>query len=402
MSRFFNFSHISAGFIAMLVGYTSSAAIVIQAATASGATSPEQLGSWLWALGVGMGITCIGLSWYFRVPIVTAWSTGGAALLVTALSEVNINEAVGAFIFSSALITLCGVTGCFSWIIKHVPKHLAAAMLSGILLHFGLELFVALKTQMSLVFCMLIVYFITKQLLPKYKILIAFIAGLAFCLFNGMVSVGNFSISLASPQFIKPSFSLDTIVGVGIPLFVVTMASQNIPGIALLRAQGYNTSASPIISWTGITGVLLAPFGGYAFNIAVLTAAICMNSDVAEHKDKRYPAAMWAGVFYFILGLFGSTVASTFAALPKEFIAAIAGVALLGIISLSMTDALEDGNDREISIITFLITASGITIFGIGSAFWGLLIGVVLVRVATYRLIIIKPNLPSPGREAAG
>jgi benzoate membrane transport protein len=390
MNTPFKFSYISAGFIATLVGYTSSAAIVIQAAMVAGATSSLLLGSWLWALGVGMGLSCICLSCYFRAPIVIAWSTGGAAFLVAALSGVSLNDAIGAFIFSSALITLCGITGCFNWIMQHVPKHLAAAMLSGILLRFGLDLFLALKTQMALVFLMLLVYFIAREFLTKYKVLFAFLAGLVFCILNGLVSSQALVVSLTGPQFIQPHFSIDTLVGVGIPLFVITMASQNIPGISLLRANNYNMSASPLISWTGVVGLLFAPFGGFSFSIAVLTSSICMHQDVDKNPHRRYFAAIWTGVFYILLGIFGITVANIFTILPTEFIAAIAGIALLGVIANSMADALTEINDREIVIITFLISASGISIVGIGSAFWGLLLGVVVTKISTLKVNSIK------------
>jgi benzoate membrane transport protein len=384
MRRLFSLSHIAAGFIAILVGYTSSAAIVFQAATAAGG-GPEHISSWLWALGIGMFATSVGLSMYFRAPVLTAWSTPGAALLATSLGGVPMSEAIGAFLFSSALIVICGVFGLFEAIMRHVPKALAAALLAGVLTRFGLELFVSLRTQWPLVLLMLAVYVGGRRFLPRYAVPLAFLAGLLAAAFGGLIRSEAIDLQLTVPLWTTPSFSVATLIGVGLPLFIVTMASQNVPGLAVLRANGYTTPASPIITVTGITGLLLAPFGGFAFNLAAITAAICMSPDADPDPRQRYRAAVWAGCFYLLTGLLGATVASLFAALPPELIAAIAGLALLGTIGNGLVGALAEEREREAALITFLCTASGVSLFGIGSAFWGLLLGIVVLKVLPAR-----------------
>ena len=379
MRRFFGLSHISAGFIAVLVGYTSSAAIVFRAASAAGA-GPAHVSSWLLALGLGMGVTCIGLSLRFRSPILTAWSTPGAALLATSLVGLPMGEAVGAFLFASALIALCGVTGWVEALMRHIPKALAAGMLAGVLLRFGIDAFTALGRQSALVGLMLAVYLAGRRLRSRYTVPLTFLTGLAWSGANGLIRVDAVDLALAAPVFTAPTFSLSTAIGVGLPLFIVTMSSQNVPGLAVLRANGYRTPASPLIAWTGLAGLVLAPFGGYQFNLAAITAAICMSPEADPDPQRRYLAAVWAGIFYVITGLLGATVASLFTALPGELVAAIAGIALFGTIGGSLAGALAEEKEREAALVTFLVTASGLTLFGIGGAFWGLVLGLAVRR----------------------
>lgn len=380
MTRFFNPSHLSAGFIAVLVGYTSSAVIVFQAASAAGA-GPAEISSWLWALGLGMAATSIGLSLYYRAPVLTAWSTPGAALLVTALAGVPISEAIGTFLFSSLLITLCGVFGWFDVIMRRVPRALAGAMLAGVLLRFGMELFTSLETQPVLVATMLLAYLVIRRFIPRYVIALTLLVGLLLAGLQGSIHFEAVSLQFAQPIFTAPSFSLASLIGIGLPLFIVTMASQNIPGIAVLRANGYQTPASPVIAATGITGLVLAPFGGFAFNLAAITAAICMSPDADPRPERRYMAAVWAGLFYLLTGILGATVAALFAAFPHELVAAIAGLALIGTIANSLAGALQIEHERDAALITFLVTASGMSLFGVGSAFWGLVIGISAAQI---------------------
>ncbi|MFC5302593.1 benzoate/H(+) symporter BenE family transporter [Azospira restricta] len=369
-----HFPHLATGFIAVLVGYTSSAAIVFQAAHAAGAT-PAQLASWLWALGLGMGVTCIALSLRYRTPILTAWSTPGAALLATGLVGVPMAEAVGAFLFASASMVLLGVSGGFERIMRHVPPSLAAAMLAGVLLRFGLGAFAALGEAPLLVGAMAVVFFAGRRWWPRYAVPLAFLVGLAVAAGGGTIATSEIRWQLAAPEFVMPRFSLATLVGVGVPLFVVTLASQNVPGLAVLRANGYATPASPLLGWTGAAGVALAPFGGFSFNLAAITAAICMSRDADPDPAKRYLASVWAGGFYLLTGIGGATVASLLAAFPQALVVAIAGLALLATIGGSLATALADEGGRDAALVTFLVTASGLTLFGVGSAFWGLLFG---------------------------
>jgi benzoate membrane transport protein len=362
------------------VGYTSSAVIVMQAATSAGA-SVEQLGSWMWALGIGMGVTCIGLSLAYRVPVLTAWSTPGAALLVTSLAGSSMSEAIGIFLFVSLLITLVGLLGLTEPLLRRIPKTLAAAMLAGVLLRFGIDVFHALKVQWMLVGLMLTVWVLGRVLRPNLAVPWCLLTGLVYCLITGQIAGDQITLQWASPVWMTPAFSPASLIGVGLPLFLVTMASQNIPGLAVLRANGYQTPASPLMTATGVTGLVLAPFGGFTFNLAAITAAICMSPEADPDPQRRYRAAVWAGVFYLITGILGLTVASVFAAFPAALIAALAGIALIPTVGAGLVSALEEPADREAALITFLCTASGLTLWGVSSAFWGLVLGLLTLAL---------------------
>jgi benzoate membrane transport protein len=383
--RDLSLSAVTAGFVTVLVGFTSSAVLVFQAARAAGAT-PAGVGSWIFALGLGMGVTCIGLSLRYRTPVVTAWSTPGAALLITAVAGLPMAESVGAFLVSAALMTLAGFTGVFERFMSRVPISLASAMLAGVLLRFGLDVFVAMKTQLALVLLMFGTYLATRRLFPRYAVIAALAVGIAAAAAQGLLRLGEVDLALARPVFTAPRFSLRALVGVALPLFVVTMASQNIPGIAVLRASGYGTPVSPLVGWTGAATLALAPFGGYALNLAAITAAICTGREAHEDAGKRYVAAVAAGVFYLVVGLFGATVAALFAAFPRELVLAIAGLALFGTIGGGLANALRDDAEREPALVTFLVTASGLSLHGVGSAFWGLVAGGVAL------LVLRKPH----------
>ena len=364
----------AAGFVAVLIGFTSSAAIIFQAAAAAGAT-PAQISSWIFALGLGMGVTCIGLSLYYRTPVVTAWSTPGAALLITGLAGLSMPQAIGVFMFSAALVTICGLTGLFARAMNRIPISIAAAMLAGILVRFGMDVFVALKLEFALVLLMFAVYLIAKRLLPRYAIIIVLALGTVFAGIQGLLKFETFHVSLATPVFVMPEFAWTSLLGVGIPLFVVTMASQNAPGVAIMRASGYNTPVSPLMTWTGLTTLVLAPFGCFSICLAAITAAICMGKEAHEDASRRYVVSVAAGVFYLVAGIFGATVVALFSAFPKALIMAIAGLALFGTIANGLTVAMSNEKQRESALITFLVTASGVSLFGIGAAFWGLVAG---------------------------
>ena len=370
----FSFANLTAGFVAVMVGFTSSVVIIFQAAAAVGANSAE-VGSWLLALGLGMGITSIGLSLFYRMPILIAWSTPGAALLVTSLAGVSMPEAIGAFIFSALLILIAGLTGWFEKLMTYIPRSLTSAMLAGILLQFGMNLFVAMQQQFVLVTVMLIGYLFGRQLFPRYVIILSLTLGIAVAVYEGLFDLTHCHFALSIPQWVFPVFSWPVLVSIGIPLFVVTMTSQNIPGVAVLRTAGYNPPISPLISWTGLTTLVLAPFGGYAFNLAAITAAICMGEEADVNPAKRYRATVWAGIFYVVTGILGASVVALFAAFPKALVLAIAGLALLNTIGSSLKLAIEDEAHREPALITFLVSASGMSLLGIGSAFWGLVAG---------------------------
>ncbi len=374
-------SHVTAGFVAVLVGYTSSAAIIFQAAAAAGA-SPIQIGGWLSALGLAMGVTSIGLSLRYRQPILTAWSTPGAALLAVSLPDLPLSEAIGIFVFCAVLILICGITGWFARLMQVIPQSIAAAMLAGVLLRFGLDAFGSLNGDFVLVSSMFLTYLAAKRWLPRYAIVLVLLAGLGVAGLLGEIDTRKAQLIVSVPHWIWPTFSLSSLIGVGIPLFVVTMASQNAPGVATLRAAGYDAPISPLMIWTGLATLVLAPFGAFSVCLAAITAAICMGPDVDPDADRRYPAAICAGGFYLLAGLFGGSIGTLFDALPQALVLAIAGLALLSTIGGSLHRALLEPHHREPALITFLITGSGVTLFGVGAAFWGLVAGMLALLVA--------------------
>lgn len=372
--RDLSLSAVVAGFVTVLVGFTSTAVIVFQAAHVLGADSAE-IASWMWALGMGMGLTCIGLSLRYRMPIVTAWSTPGAAMMITGAAGISLPEAIGAFAVSGLLIAIVGFSGWFERAMNRIPVSIASGMLAGVLLRFGLDLFVVMKVQLVMVLAMFAAYLVLRRLAPRYAVICAFALGIAIAAAQGLMHMEGVRLELATPVWVTPSFSISALIGVALPLFVVTMASQNAPGVAVIRASGYPVPISTAIGWTGVANVVFAPFGAFAINLAAITAAICMGREAHEDVARRYMASVSAGFFYILIGLFGATVSALFAAFPHELVAAIAGLALIGTIGNGLAAAVTSERDREPALITFLVAASGTTFLGIGSAFWGLVAG---------------------------
>jgi benzoate membrane transport protein len=376
-------SAVVAGFIAMLTGYTSSLVLMFQAGQAAGLTN-GQISSWIWALSIGMAVCCIGLSLRYRAPIMIAWSTPGAALLITSLPGVPYSEAIGAYILASGLIVLIGLTGTFDRIMRRIPGSLAAALLAGVLFKIGLEICVAAEQQPVLVVAMLLAYLLGKRLLPRYAVLAALIVGSVLAGVFGLLNFEHFELQLATPEWTTPSFSLAAAISIGIPLFIVAMASQNLPGMTVLRANGYDVPASPLLTTTGLTSMLLAPFGSHGIHMAAISAAICAGPEAHEDPKKRYTAAIWCGMFYGIAGIFGATLAALFTALPKALILSIAALALFASIIGGLTQAMSEPKEREAALITFLVTASGMTLFSVGSAFWGIVAGLLTLAILNW------------------
>ena len=383
VGHFFVPAHISAGFIAPLVGYTSSAAIIFQAANSTGAND-AMITSWFWALGLGMGLSTIGLSLFFKQPILTAWSTPGAAILVTSLAGIPMAEAIGAFLLCSVLLTLVGLSGWFDRLIAFMPQSIAAAMLAGVLLPFAMHMIMSLESQLVLVFTMIMTFFISRVFWPKLAIMVTFLMGIMIAGVQNLIVWQSLSLQISSPIWTAPEWSLSAAIGVAIPLFIVTMASQNLPGIVVLRSHGYDAPAAPLITWTGITGLLMAPFGGFAFNLSPIMAAICMGKDVDADPQQRYRSAVWAGLFIVATGIFADSLTGLFNSLPQALVVSIAGLALLGTISSSLSAALVQESERIPAMITLITTASGVALWGIGSAFWGLVLGVLALLIQHY------------------
>ena len=375
----FNLSHITAGFTTVLVGYTSSVVIVIQAATAAGATA-EQIQSWLLALGVGIGLICMLFSWWYKKPMVFAWSTPGAAMLVTVASQYDLPIVIGAFVMTGALIVLTGLITPLSHALARIPAYLGTAMLGAILLPFCLKAFQPLASQPISFLCMFIGYLLAKRLVPKYSMLILLIIAVVVTLVGGGWTSSGIDFSLAQPSWMAPSFDWLAIVNLSLPLYVLTMLSQNLPGVAMLKSHGYEAPVKPVLIGTGLLNMAFAPLGGFSVNLAAISAAICMNEHVDTDSKQRYRAAIWAGVFYVIAGLWATAVVALFLALPKDVSNMLAGFALLGTLLMCLNISFREGGFQEAALMTFLITLSGVTFLGIGSTLWGLLTGLVLVR----------------------
>ena len=366
----------TAGFVAVLVGFTSSVAIVFQAAQAFGAT-PEQLTSWMWALGLGMGLCTAVPSLILRQPVMVAWSTPGAAVLATAglAGGFSMAEAVGALMVCAALIILFGATGWFERLMNRIPMAIASALLAGVLARFGLQAFGAAQSDWPLVVLMLLAYLAGRRWLARYAVPLTLLVAVVWVALQGRLQTEALVLEWARPVFTAPVFSLQALVSLALPLFIVTMASQNLPGVAAIRAAGYAMPISRIITLTGVTTLLLAPFGAFALNLSAITAAICMGEEAHPDPKKRYSAAVVCGALYVAIGLVGAAVTGVLLAFPKELVLAIAGLALLGSIGGGLHAALKDDAHREAALITFLVTLSGVVLAGIGSAFWGVAAG---------------------------
>jgi len=372
---FFSLPNMTAGFVGTLVGFTSSVALVFQAATTAGA-NPAEISSWVFALGMSLAITCISLSFYYKMPILAGWSTPGAALLVTGLSGLNLSEATGAFIISAIFTIIAGATGLFQKIVEHIPKSIISAMLAGILLHFGANVFTSMQTQPSLILALLFTYVTGKKFFPRYCILTILMVGIFIAKIQGLLHLNNFHFEISTPIFTQPTFSLKILFGAAIPLFIVTMTSQNVPGIAILNAAGYKPPISPTITFIGCINLIFASFGCYSISLAAITAAICSGKEADNDPSLRYKATIFAGLCWLTIGILGATVVAIFFAFPKELILSVAGMALFTTIGSSLKTSLDDEAQKEPAIITLLVCTSGMELLGVGSAFWGLFAGI--------------------------
>ena len=365
-----------AGLISVIVNYGGTFILVFQAARVAG-LSPELTASWVWSISIGVGVTGIVLSWRTRAPVITAWSTPAAAFLVTALATTPYAEAVGAYMLSAAAFVLLGLSGWFERVIRWIPPGIAAGLLAGILLQFGMGAFGGLNVDPVLAGLLIAAYLLLKRFSARYAVVGILVLGLAFLLLQGQVDLSGLRLELAAPVFTRPAFSLNALLSVALPLFLITLTGQYMPGMLVLRNDGYQTSANPIVTLTGLGSLLMAPFGAHAFNIAAITAAICTGREAHEDPSKRWIAGLAAGLCYLLVGVFGVTLAAVFMAFPATFITTLAGLALLGTIGASLAGAMADARSREAALITFLASAAQITLLGIGGAFWGLVIGLV-------------------------
>ncbi len=390
-----------AGLVSVIVNYGGTFILVFQAAKVAG-LSPELTASWVWSISIGVGVTGIVLSWTAREPIITAWSTPAAAFLITALATTPYAEANGAYLLSAAAFVALGLSGYFEKAIRLIPPGIAAGLLAGILLQFGIGAFGGMSIDPVLAGLLIMAYLVLKRLTPRYAVVGILVLGLAFLLIEDRVDLSGLALQLAAPVFTMPAFSLNATLSVALPLFLITLTGQYMPGMLVLRNDGFKTSANPIVTVTGLGSLLMAPFGSHAFNIAAITAAICTGREAHEDPSRRWIAGIAAGVFYILVGVFGVTLAALFMAFPATFITTLAGLALLGAIGGSLASAMADAQAREASLITFLAAAANISLVGIGGAFWGLVIGLVAHAVLNGRLPQRAPRqvmAPAPANK---
>ena len=391
--RFNDLIHPSvAGLISVIVNYGGTFILVFQAAKMAG-LSPELTASWVWSISIGVGITGIILSWWARAPIITAWSTPAAAFLVTALVAVPYSEAIGAYLLSAAAFVVLGWSGYFEKLIRFIPASIAAGLLAGILLQFGIGAFSSMTVDPILVGLLVLVYIVLKRFTARYAVVGILLLGIILLLLQTRIDLSGVQLSFATPVFTMPTFSFNALLSVALPLFLITLTGQYMPGMLVLRNDGFKTSANPIITVTGLGSLLMAPFGSHAFNLAAITAAICTGKESHEDPSKRWIAGIVAGLFYILVGLFGVTFAAIFMALPETFIMTLAGLALLGTIGGSLANALAEPKTREAALITFLAATANINLFGIGGAFWGLIIGLIAYVILNGSLTGFKTGM---------
>ncbi|HDG9761059.1 benzoate/H(+) symporter BenE [Acinetobacter nosocomialis] len=373
-----------AGFLAVLISYSGPLIIFFQAAQRAH-VSTDMMVSWIWGISIGAAVSGIYLSIKYKTPVITAWSAPGTALLVTLFPNISLNEAVAAYITSAIVIFLIGITGYFDKLLKWIPQDVAAGMMAGILFQFGISLFTASDSMPFIVFSMLIVFLIAKRLMPRYTMIWVLAAGVLLSLILGKMNPVDVSFNLAIPQWISPEWTWNSTLNLAVPLILVSLTGQFLPGMAIMKLSGYDTPAKPIITATSIASLAVACVGGITIVLASITAALCMGKDAHELKEKRYIAGIANGIFYILGGLFAGSIVMLFSLLPKELVAALAGLALLGAIATNISVAMKNDGQRDAALITFLATASGMHFLGLSSVFWGICIGVVAHFILTPR-----------------
>lgn len=373
-----------AGFLAVLISYSGPLIIFFQAAQRAH-VSTDMMVSWIWGISIGAAVSGIYLSIKYKTPVITAWSAPGTALLVTLFPNISLNEAVAAYITSAIVIFLIGITGYFDKLLKWIPQDIAAGMMAGILFQFGISLFTASDSMPLIVFSMLIVFLIAKRLMPRYTMIWVLAAGVLLSLILGKMNPVDVSFNLAIPQWISPEWTWNSTLNLAVPLILVSLTGQFLPGMAIMKLSGYDTPAKPIITATSIASLTVACVGGITIVLASITAALCMGKDAHELKEKRYIAGIANGIFYILGGLFAGSIVMLFSLLPKELVAALAGLALLGAIATNISVAMKNDGQRDAALITFLASASGMHFLGLSSVFWGICIGVIAHFILTPR-----------------
>lgn len=373
-----------AGFLAVLISYAGPLVILIQAAQA-GEVPAAQLTSWIWAISVGAGVSGLLLSWWLKLPIITAWSAPGTALLLSLFPHITLPEVVGAYFGAALILVAIGLTGGFDKLVRFIPKGIAAGMMAGILFQFGIKAFQAAVVMPAVVLVMLVVYLLGKRCWPAYTIVLVALAGFAVAYAQGQTQLQTLHLQLAQPVWVRPEFNMRTFFSFTVPLVLVSVSGQFLPGMAVLQLAGYRAPSRAIVGGTGLASLFVAGFGGITIVLAAITAALCTGKDAHPNPDRRYVAGIANGVFYLVAAIFAGSIAQLFAVVPAALIAALAGLALIGAITSNVRMVAEEGAHMEPAVMAFLATASGMTLFGLGSAFWGVVLGLLAHVVARAR-----------------
>lgn len=385
-----SFSATVAGFLAVLISYAGPLIIFFQAAQQANVSHAMMI-SWIWGISIGAAITGIYLSIRYKTPVITAWSAPGTALLITLFPNISLNEVVAAYITSAIVILIVGITGYFDKLLKWIPQGIAAGMMAGILFQFGLGLFLATDTMPLIVFSMLLCYLLAKRFSPRYTMVWVLLCGVSLSLIFGKMNPVAMEFSLAIPQFIMPEWTWNSTLNLAIPLILVSLTGQFLPGMAILKLNGYDTPAKPIITAASIASLVFACVGAITIVLASITAALCTGKDAHELKDKRYIAGIANGIFYILGGLFAGSIVMLFSLLPKELVAALAGLALLGAIATNVAIAMKEESQRDAALITFLATVSGMHFLGLSSVFWGICLGLCAHMLLSKKSIAVNP-----------
>ncbi|PBB26896.1 MULTISPECIES: benzoate/H(+) symporter BenE family transporter [unclassified Mesorhizobium] len=369
-------------FVAAIVGFGGTLAIVIAAAHAVGA-SQIQTASWVTAICLAMAIESLWLSWRTKMPVITAWSTPGLALMA-ASTGFSIGEAVAAFIATAILLIATGLFRPLTQLISRIPPSVASGMLAGIVVTFALNAVKTVPVDPWLILPLIAAFFLIRVFHPALSVLSVLVGGGLAAFLTGRVG-GLPTPELSTLTLIAPDFTAKSMIGLALPLYLVTMASQNLSGLAVLRAAGYHPEPGPLIGVTGLFSLLSAPFGGSTTNLAAISAAICTGPDVHPDPGERWKTGPFYALAYLIFAIFGASLVAIFAVLPQSLIVLVAGLALMASLANALAIALKHEGDRMAATVTFVVTASGLTLFGVGAAFWGLIAGLVVLFLDRFK-----------------
>lgn len=382
----FSISTVTAGFVATMVGLTSGITLVFEAAKAVGASDAETT-SWVWALCIGMGVLTIVPSWKLRVPVMIAFSAPGAAILATLQpGAFSLAQATGAFMVSGGFVAIVGYSGVFERLMNRVPISVVSALLGAVLARFVLIGFADAATAPGVIVITTVTFMVLRRVAPRFAVIGVVVVGVVTSVLAGSLRTEELQFALARPIYTAPSFTFSALVAIALPMFIVTMAGQNLPGVAALRSSKYEVPISKIVGGTGVGTVLLAPFGGYSLNLSAVSAAICMEPAAHEDPARRYTAAIANGCFYLVAGLFGTSITGALRAFPIELVHIVASLALLPAIANALANAVRDELHRDAAMFTFVVTLSGVTVAKIGSPLWGALTGAVALVISSRRL----------------